>query len=102
MAGPSGRVMCNKAIGNKCKAIGSKNASPPSKKKSVPGGKTSHQCKVVAKTLPEEIIRGDTPPRKTMENLVSPQESPVQDQSESPVQSVTAVSPHVSVGTSPI
>ena len=42
------------------------------------------------------------PQRKTMENLVSPQVSPVQDQSVSPVQSVTAVSPHASMVTSPV
>ena len=37
-----------------------------------------------------------------MENLVSPQVSPVQDQSVSPVQRVTAVSPQANTVTSPI
>ena len=60
MADPRGKVMCNKAIDNKCKAIGKKNVSPPSKKKSVPGGKTSHQGKVVAKSP----ARGDIPQEK--------------------------------------
>ena len=41
-------------------------------------------------------------PKKNYGNLVSPQVSPVQDQSVSPVQSVTAVSPHANVVTSPI
>ena len=102
MAGPSSRVVDNKAIGNKCKAIGNKNASPPSKKKSVPGGKTSHQGKVTAKSPARGNNPRGHPPRKTMENLVSPQVSPVQDQSVSPVQSVTAVSPHGSVVASPV
>ena len=102
MAGPSSRVMCNKAIGHKHKAIGNKNASPPSKKKSVPGGKTSCQGKVVAKSSTRGNIQRGHTPRKTTENLVSPQVSPVQDQSVSPVQSVTAVSPHASMVTSPI
>ena len=95
MAGPSSKVMCNKAIGNK-------NASPPSKKKSVPGGKTSHPGKVAAKSPTKGNKWRRCTPRKTMESLVSPQVSPVQDQSVSPVQSVTAVSPHANAMTSPI
>ena len=102
MVGLSSRVTCNKAIGNKCKAIGNKNTSQPSKKKSVPGGKTSCQGKVVAKSPARGDIQRGCSQRKTMENLVSPQVSPVQDQSVSPVQSVTAVSPHGNVVTSPI
>ena len=102
MVGLSSKVMCNKAIGNKCKAIGNKNASPPSKKTSVPGGKTSHQGKVAAKSPTKGNNRRRFTPRKTTENLVSPQVSPVQDQSVSPVQSVTAVSPHANMVTSPV
>ena len=92
MVGPSSRVMGDKAIGNKCKAIGNKHASPPSKKKSVPGGKTSCQGKVMAKSPAKGNNQRGHPPRKAMENLVSPQASQVQDQGVSPVQSVTAVS----------
>ena len=102
MVGPSSRVMYNKAISNKHKVSGNKNASPPSENKSVPGGKTSHQGKVMAKSPTRGNNQRGCPPRKTMENLVSPQVSPVQDQSVSPVQSVTAVSLHARMVTSPV
>ena len=72
------------------------------KEKSVPGDKTSHQGKVVAKSPTKGNSWRRCTARKTTENLVSPQVSPVQDQSVSPVQSVTAVSPHANVVTSPI
>ena len=92
MAGPNG---------NKHKAIGNKNVSPPSKKKSVPGGKTSCQGKVAAKSPTRGNNQRGCPPRKITKNLVSPQASPVRDQRVSPVPSMAAVSPLASVVTSP-
>ena len=49
---------------NKCKAIGNKNISPPSKKKSVPGGKTSHQGKAVAKSPARGNNQRGHPPKE--------------------------------------
>ena len=87
--------------GNKCKAIGNKNVSPPSKKKSVPGGKTSHQGKAVAKSPARGNNQRGCPQRKITENLVSPQVSPVQDQRVSPVPSVATMLPLASMVMSP-
>ena len=57
MAGPSSRVTCNKAIGNK-------NASPLSKKSPSLVVKLPVRAKLQLKAPPEEITRGDVPQEK--------------------------------------
>ena len=59
MAGPSNRVTCNKAIGNKCKAT----TMPPHPQRKSPSLVVKHPVRANSqlKTLPEEIIRGGVP-----------------------------------------